>query len=147
MVRIWSRRGILSVSGAIAIGILGGCSTLRSSSNPLIIRLANPSDRTYRIEVDLFKPNAADLDEARVLDESYTVEPTDGFTRLTAVDNRPYHVRARFNGRGLSSPQYQYQYYPSCGSSENFRPTLSVTLHPESDQDSRFISFSQAECA
>ena len=146
MPRDWSRRELLSVSGAIALGTLGGCSSLRSGSTPLTVRLANPSDRTYRVELALFKSAATDLDEARVLDESYTVDPTDGFTDLTETENQPYHVRARFNGQGLTSPQYQYQYYPSCGSNEELNPTLSVTLHPASEHDSRFITFSQAEC-
>ena len=146
MPNIWSRRELLFVSGAIALGTVGGCSSLRRGSTALTVRLANPSDRTYRVELNLLKPDAQDLNEARVVDESYTVEPTDGFIRLTAVKDRPYHVRARFTGRGITSPQYQYRYYPSCGNSESLSPTLSVTLHPESEHDSRFISFSQAEC-
>jgi hypothetical protein len=146
MSRNWSRRGILSASGAITLGALSGCSSLRGDSTPLKVRLGNPSDRTYRVELKIFKSDATALTEARVLDESYKVEPTDGFTRLTQMKNRSYHVRARFNGMGLTSPQYQYEYYKTCGSSENLSPTLSVTLHPESEHDSRFITFNQAEC-
>jgi hypothetical protein len=146
MSRNWSRRGILSASGALTLGALSGCSSLRGDSTPLTVRLANPSDRTYRVELEIFKSDATALTEAQILDESYTVEPTDGFTRLTQIKNQPYHVRARFNGQGLTSPQYQYEYYTSCGSSENLTPTLSVTLHPESEHDSRFITFSQTEC-
>lgn len=146
MPKVWSRRGILSLSGALTLGTVGGCSGLQSGSTPLTVRIANPSDRTYRVELNLFKSDAQDLNGARVLDESYTVEPTDGFISLAEVENRPYHVRARFNGQGITSPQYRYRYYPSCGSSENLSPTLSVTLHPKSEHDSRFITFSQAEC-
>lgn len=144
----WSRRTVLAATAASVPTALAGCGSLPlvSGDTPLTVRVANDSVREYRLEVTLLKPDGDQLADARVLDESYVVGPTDGFETLTDVENRRYHVRARLSGMGYFSEQYTYQYYPSCGTSDELSPTLSIVIHTEPERDQPFIGFGQAEC-
>jgi len=145
----WSRRAVLTTGSVVLVSLLGGCSTVTdwgSSGTPLAVRVANPGNRPYRISIALFRKPGDDLDDARVMDESYEVEPTDGFETITEVTNRRYHVRAAFDGLGLASQAFDFEYYPSCGSSDDLDPELFIIMHPRSDRAARFIEFEQSEC-
>ena len=139
---------MLVASSTVSLAALSGCAgfPFGSSESPLTIRASNTSDREFRVEVVLLKPNATQLVDAKVVDESHVVQPTDGFQVLTEVETQRYHVRTRLSGMGYVSEQYEYQYYPSCGESDELSPTLSLVIHPESEEGRPFIGFSQAEC-
>jgi len=143
-----SRRRMIVASSTVSLAALSGCAgfPFGSSESPLTIRASNTSDREFRVEVVLLKPNATHLADAKVVDESYMVQPTDGFQVLTEVETQRYHVRTRLSGMGYISEQYEYQYYPSCDETDELSPTLSLVIHPESEAGHPFIGFSQAEC-
>lgn len=106
----------------------------------------NGTEREYRVEVVALKKDVNQYTDAKVVDEAYMVQPTDGFRTLTEIENRRYHARARLSGMGYFSEQYNYQYYPSCGNNDDLSPILSMAIHPQSEQGHPFIGFNQAEC-
>lgn len=141
----YTRRKVLALGSAVTFSALSGCTRsqlLGSASSPLTIRVTNGTEREYRVEVEVLKEDVDQYTDANVVDEAYMVQQMDGFRTLTEIENRRYHVRTRLSGMGYFSEQYEYQYYPSCGDSKNLGPTLSLAIHPKSDQDHPFIGFS-----
>jgi hypothetical protein len=137
---------MLAASATASLAALSGCAgvAIRTSNSPLTVRVSNTTDREYRIELELLKPNATQLADAKAVDELSDIQPAEEF--VTTTENQRYHVRARLVGKGYVSQQYQYQYYPSCGDDDEPNPTLSLVIHPKSEAGRPFIGYSQAEC-
>jgi len=145
----YSRRTLLATGSIVTASALSGCSRilLGSSSSPLTIRATAGADREYRLGLQVMKVDATDYTEAKVVDETYMLEPAqEGFRTLEEIENRRYVVRARLSGMGYFSEQFNYRYYPSCGNDDRLTPTLTLAVHSASEQGHPYIGFDQAEC-